>query len=194
MVNVFLDLSVSVTVHFKSHFFPFKIVQFPFPFPFPNSFRASLLTLPMPRMLMHTVSNTTSVSTFCHFSFTTTEGECTGSGSCSKVKWNLATSKIFTGDVHENTNFNLTVDLFWYPVFHFGCVPFVIKVNFDPLCTSVRLCIISHATPMFFGPWINLWLCVDAGGGGGMRVRDRSILQRWQFCFRGGDIQFSNKH
>ena len=145
-------------------------------------------------MLMHTVSNTTSVSTFCHFSFTTTEGECIGSGSCSKVKWNLATSKTFTGDVHENTNFNLTIDLFWYPVFHFGCVPFVIKVNFDPLCTSVRLCIISHATPMFFGPWINLWLCVDAGGGGGRRVRDRSILQRWQFCFRGGDIQFSNKH
>lgn len=145
-------------------------------------------------MLMHTVSNTTSVSTFCHFSFTTTEGECTGSGSCSKVKWNLATSKIFTSDVHGNTNFNLTMDLFWYPVFHFGSVPFVIKVNFDPLCTSVRLCIISHATPMFFGPWINLWLCVDAGEGEGRRLRDRSILQRWQFCFRDGDIQFSNKH
>ena len=74
----------------------------------------------MPRMLMHAVSNTTSVSTFCHFSFTTTEGECTGSGSCSKVKWNLATSKIFTSDVHENTNFNLTVDLFLYLEFHFG--------------------------------------------------------------------------
>ena len=143
---------------------------------------------------MHIVSNTTSVSTFCHFSFTTTEGECKGSGSCSKAKWNLATSNIFTSDVHENTNFNLTIDLFWYPVFHFGCVPFVIKVNFDLFCTSVRLCIISHATPMFFGPWVNLWLCVDAGGGGGRRLRDRSILQRWQFCFRGGDIQFSNKH
>ena len=137
-------------------FFPFRIVQFPFPFP--NSFRASLLTLPMPRMLMHIyiVSNTTSVSTFCHFSFTTTQGECTGSGFCSKVKWNLATSKIFTSDVHENTNFNLTIDLFLYLEFHVRCVPFIIKVNFDPPCTSVRLCIISHATAMFFGPRINL--------------------------------------
>lgn len=189
---------------FRSQCLSYSSLQIPF-FPIQNC----AIPIPIPKllqglpfnianashiMLMHTVSNTTSVSTFCHFSFTTTEGECIGSGSCSKVKWNLATSKTFTGDVHENTNFNLTIDLFWYPVFHFGCVPFVIKVNFDPLCTSVRLCIISHATPMFFGPWINLWLCVDAGGGGGRRVRDRSILQRWQFCFRGGDIQFSNKH
>lgn len=189
---------------FRSQCLSYSSLQIPF-FPIQNC----AIPIPIPKllqglpfnianashiMLMHTVSNTTSVSTFCHFSFTTTEGECTGSGSCSKVKWNLATSKTFTGDVHENTNFNLTIDLFWYPVFHFGCVPFIIKVNFDPLCTSVRLCIISHATPMFFGPWINLWLCVDAGGGGGRRVRDRSILQRWQFCFRGGDIQFSNKH
>ena len=189
---------------FRSQCLSYSSLQIPF-FPIQNC----AIPIPIPKllqglpfnianashiMLMHTVSNTTSVSTFCHFSFTTTERECIGSGSCSKVKWNLATSKTFTGDVHENTNFNLTIDLFWYPVFHFGCVPFVIKVNFDPLCTSVRLCIISHATPMFFGPWINLWLCVDAGGGGGRRVRDRSILQRWQFCFRGGDIQFSNKH
>lgn len=189
---------------FRSQCLSYSSLQIPF-FPIQNC----AIPIPIPKlpqglpfnianashiMLMHTVSNTTSVSTFCHFSFTTTEGECTGSGSCSKVKWNLATSKIFTSDVHENTNFNLTIDLFWYPVFYFGCVPFVIKVNFDPLCTSVRLCIISHATPMFFGPWVNLWLCVDAGGGGGRRLRDRSILKRWQFCFRGGDIQFSNKH
>lgn len=189
---------------FRSQCLSYSSLQIPF-FPIQNC----AIPIPIPKllqglpfnianalhiMLMHTVSNTTSVSTFCHFSFTTTEGECTGSGSCSKVKWNLATSKIFTSDVHENTNFNLTIDLFWYPVFHFGCVPFVKKVNFDPLCTSVKLCIISHATPMFFGPRVNLWLCVDAGGGGGRRLRDRSILQRWQFCFRGGDIQFSNKH
>ena len=139
---------------------------------------------------------------FQHFDFVIlsftkiSEGECTGSGSWSKAKWNLATSKIFPNDVHENTNFNLTIDLFLYLEFHFGCVPFIIKVNYDPLCTSVRLCIISHATPMFFAPWINLWLCVDAGGGGGWGVgwlRDRSILQRWHLCFSGGDIQFSKK-
>lgn len=110
---------------------------------------------------------------FQHFDFVIlsftkiSEGECTGSGSWSKAKWNLATSKLFPSDVHENTNFNLTIDLFLYLEFHFGCVPFIIKVNYDPLCTSVKLCIISHATPMFFAPWINLWLCVDAGGGGG---------------------------
>ena len=75
---------------------------------------------------------------------------------------------------------HLTIDLFLY----------LEKVNFDPLCTSVRLCIISHATVMFFGPWINLWLWVDCrvrqwGWRGGVGLRDRSILQRWQFCFRG---------
>lgn len=172
---------------FRSQCLSYSSLQIPF-FPIQNC----AIPIPIPKllqglpfnianashiMLMHTVSNTTSVSTFCHFSFTTTEGECTGSGSCSKVKWNLATTKIFTSDVHENTNFNLTIDLFWYPVFHFGCVPFVIKVNFDPLCTSVRLCIISHATPMFFGPWVNLWLCVDAGRGRGEEAEGQIYSQ-----------------
>ena len=150
-------LSVSVAVHFKSHFFPIQNCAIPIPIPkLLQGLPFNIANASHAHAYIYIVSNTTSVSTFCHFSFTTTQGECTGSGFCGKVKWNLATSKIFTSDVHENTNFNLTIDLFLYLEFHVRCVPFIIKVNFDPPCTSVRLCIISHATAMFFGPRINL--------------------------------------
>ena len=149
-----------------------------------------LLTLPMP--CMHIVSNTTSVSTFCHtFLYKNFWRWVQRSGSCSKAKWNLTTSKLFTSDVHENTYFTpynrsffISRVSLWVCSFHhkseFWSTLYFCKTLYNIPCHSHVLWTMDQFVIMS-------GLQGEAVGveGGGVGLRDRSILQRWQFCFRG---------